>query len=159
MRTTPSSAPLAYHLTLRTFGTWLPGDPRGWHKRSDDARRAPSPALAEWCRRQMRFSPMIFAPAQRVIVADAIHEVCARRAWWLHTLRVQSNHAHAVITAPQAPELLVAALKRAATQSLRDREPALRQREIWARHASTRYLRNPTSVAAAICYVRDDHHG
>jgi hypothetical protein len=22
-----------YHVTVNTYGTWLPGDPRGWHTR------------------------------------------------------------------------------------------------------------------------------
>ena len=150
--------PLAYHLTLRTYGTWLPGDPHGWYKRPNDVRQAPSPALAEWCRRQMRFPPMLFTPAQRVIVANAIRGVCELRAWTIHTLRVQSNHAHVVVTAPLAPEPVVTTLKRAASRSLREREPALRQREIWARHASMRYRHTPASVAATIRYVLDDHH-
>src|SRR2546430_11024925 len=37
--------PLAYHITWTTYGTWLPGDDRGWVKKGSSAVQPPDP---EW---------------------------------------------------------------------------------------------------------------
>ena len=37
--------PLAWHLIWNTYGTWLPGDARGWNRRGDPRRHPPSPPL------------------------------------------------------------------------------------------------------------------
>ena len=46
---------LAYFLTWTTYGTWLPGDARGWvnrHPQGDNVIAPPSPAL-EWHARRL----------------------------------------------------------------------------------------------------------
>ena len=46
--------PLAYFLTLTTYGTWLPGDDRGWHRKGEPEVQPPNPFLVEMARSRMK---------------------------------------------------------------------------------------------------------
>ncbi|NOY30008.1 MAG: hypothetical protein GXP28_07455, partial [Planctomycetes bacterium] len=39
-------------ITWTTYGTWLPGDSRGW-RRQTTGHQLPQPLLEQWCRAQM----------------------------------------------------------------------------------------------------------
>ena len=42
-----------YFITWTTYGTWLPGDARGWRKRQAGYRIS-QPLLEGWCRESMK---------------------------------------------------------------------------------------------------------
>lgn len=153
-----SSLPLHYLLTFRTYGTWLPGDARGWHRRGDHGEhRPPSFPLADWAARRMKFRPVWFSERERCIVYDAIVATCAWRAYELHAHTVQRNHVHAVVSTRVAPSFVLGDLKRYATRALRTH--GLRVgRLVWATHGSTRFLPDDRAVHRAVRYVLDDHH-
>ena len=46
--------PLAYFLTWTTYGTWLPGDERGWNRKGEVKRtsNAPIPCSSRWLDRE-----------------------------------------------------------------------------------------------------------
>jgi len=91
----------AYLLTFRTYGTWLPGDPRGTVDRGHRLRGTPlAPPRARreaYAMSLMHQPPVILSRAQRAAVRDAIRDLCASREWVLHALAVQTNHVHVVV--------------------------------------------------------------
>jgi hypothetical protein len=77
-----------YHVDGHTYGTWLPGNPRGWREKDHKKHvpgdyKNPPPAgsgegLIEHSRRVMRQGPVHLNPAQRRIVGQALAEMMAR---------------------------------------------------------------------------------
>jgi REP element-mobilizing transposase RayT len=91
--------PLAYFLTWTTYGTWLPGDERGWCKRGSRVVEAGDPALRDAARSAMTEEPVILTQAQRDLIDAVIVNHCAIRKWTLHARIVRTNHIHAVVSA------------------------------------------------------------
>ena len=95
----PQPDPLAYFLTWSTYGTWLPGDERGWieYRRGwqlpDSTRKLEAEA-------QMTEDACVLTAEQRQIVEATIAEHCRIRNWMLHAVNCRSNHLHVVVTAP-----------------------------------------------------------
>src|SRR5438270_740198 len=89
---------LAYFLTWTCYGTFLPGDSRGWTKwhKGD---QVPQPLLENWCRARMTEEAVSLAPAQREVVEQAIRDHCEFRGWDLLAVNCRSNHCHAVVAA------------------------------------------------------------
>jgi REP element-mobilizing transposase RayT len=156
MEQKPPRFPLGYHLTFRSYGTWLPGDDRGWTHHGDhgESKRPPSPPLAGWCARRLRASVLTFGPRCVALVESAIQETCRRRGWTLHTLAVVSDHLHVVVTADAAPESLVRLFKQWSTRYLRDAEVLAPDRPVWAAHGSTRWLYTERRFQNSLAYVR-----
>src|SRR5215218_3166116 len=93
---------IAYFSTWTTYGTWLHGDPRGWHHRGGGHDR-PDPethVTAESC---LAEPALILDPDQRRLVEQTITDHCAIRGWVLHAVNCRSNHVHVVVSAPGRP--------------------------------------------------------
>ncbi len=158
MTTAPRSRPLAYFLTFHPYGTWLPGDERGWHHRGRSERLPPAPALAAHCAKHLRYPVVTLTPDWREIVRSAINETCSYRGGLVLALVVERTHVHIVVVAPVAPERVLRDLKAWATRRLRRHGHLLDHPHPWAEHGSTGYLFEERNVQAAIDYVLDDHH-
>ena len=148
--------PIAYLITFRTYGTWLPGDSRGSTDRQHSGYGEPwlgADALRESVARAvMTSTAVVLAAGERALVTAAITDACAFRGWTLHALNVRTNHVHAVVSASQRPEKVMSALKARATVSLR--EAGLRVgTPVWSRHGSTVHLWNEQAVLDAAWYV------
>jgi REP element-mobilizing transposase RayT len=92
-------AALAYHITWTTYGTWLPGDARGWIKKNTLGIQEPDSEREEQARELMAEEAVLLAPAQRALVEHTIREHCQIRKWSLHAVNARSNHVHMVVTA------------------------------------------------------------
>jgi len=89
---------IGYFLTWTTYGTWLPGDERGWH----DWRQGWHPAdrrIAEYARSTMTEEAVILNDAQRKVVEATIEKHCQIRNWHLWARNCRTNHVHVVVTA------------------------------------------------------------
>src|SRR5580698_1962555 len=99
----PMPLPLAYFITWSTYGTWLPGDERGWVEyRSgwhfpDPARKLEAGAIMteDACR---------LDPEQRNAVHEQVAETCLYRSWTLLAVNCRTNHMHLVVSAPLPPK-------------------------------------------------------
>ena len=89
---------LAFHLIWTTYGTWLPGDARGWIESGVMGIQAPDPKREETARTLMAESEIRLNEEQRQLVTETIHEHCRIRGWLLHAVNVRSNHVHVVVT-------------------------------------------------------------
>src|SRR5438105_4921514 len=89
---------IAIFTTWTTYGTWLPGDERGWFQRGNgmqdpDELRKFTAALC------MTDSAILLNLEQRKLVEATITQHCEIRRWELHAVNCRTNHVHAVITA------------------------------------------------------------
>ncbi len=145
---------MVYFLTWVTYGTWLPGDARGWV----EYRRGwqlPDPTREREARARMTEDVCILTPLQRQAVEAQIAETCAHRGWTLHAVNCRSNHVHVVVTADVAnPKKIRVDLKAWATRILKEKFDSSRE-NWWAERGSIRYLNSDDDLEAAILYVRD----
>jgi REP element-mobilizing transposase RayT len=103
-------------LTWTTYGTWLPGDARGFvsNVRSGPGAEIrhnlpgmPFDANDERVRTRAQQNligePVLLTLAQAQILAIQLHETAKFRRWQLLALAVMRNHVHLVIGAPATP--------------------------------------------------------
>ncbi len=95
--------------------------------------------------------PFVIAEPQRRVILRALIETANCRKWLLCAAHVRENHVHLVLHCDCKPEHAMTSLKAYATRALRSTD--LVRKRWWSRHGSTRYLWNPTSIAAAIEYT------
>ncbi len=97
-----------YHCTVGTYGTWLPGDPRGWRERNHhehvegDYKKPPKPSKFNAARFQhskdvMRFEPYLIASADREPIGQLLIEAFSKRNIPLLALAVCETNFHALI--------------------------------------------------------------
>ncbi|MEO8496886.1 MAG: transposase [Planctomycetota bacterium] len=157
--------PIAYFITWTCYGTYLPGDERGWTKwhKGD---QLPQPLLEDWCRDHMAESAVLLDITQREIVNKVVREHCGIRGWKLHAVNCRSNHCHVVVTAvdydgEQVRDQLKSWGKRRLKEHQRTleaegRKPSGEVREHWwTRKGSVRKLFDEESLEAAIQYTNE----
>ena len=95
----PQDEPLAYFLTWTMYGSWLPGDERGWVAKPGEF--LPPDAHLEQASRSLMTEPqLILDSTQRELVENTIADHCRHRGWHLHAVACRTNHVHVVVTAP-----------------------------------------------------------
>jgi len=150
------SVPLAYFLTWTTYGTWLPGDDRGWIDRHSAGIKTPDPARQSATRSRMSESIVELQSGGRQCVDTAIRGTCLYRDWTVHELNVRSNHVHAIIAAENySPSEVLRVLKSYATRDLNLLYSNTKRKHWWTRGGSKKYLNDEKSLHAAIQYVRN----
>jgi len=151
------SDPLAYFITIRTRGTWLPGDERGSvdkERRSfgaDFVRPHEGKRLAAI--RSCADPPLILSSDMRAAVDTALRALFDFRGWKCWALNVRTNHVHFVISAPFDPERVMNDAKARATRALRNHPFVGPATKVWVRHGSTKYLWKDQDIADACQYV------
>ena len=154
------TAPLAYFITFACYGSWLHGDERGSIDREANLPGTPFlPADAERAdeaAEKMVQPPFVMDEPMRRAVQAAIIEVCTHRGWPLQALHIRTRHVHVVLVSSESPEKIMNDFKAYATRRLRKENLIEADRRVWARHGSTRYLKDDGSVEAAVGYVVDE---
>lgn len=150
--------PLAYLITLRTYGTWLHGNEKSSVERHGfniygTPRLEPNPNLEDRMLQNLKNKPFLFDENQRRIIETAIKEVCEYRNYDLQAINVRSNHLHCVVSAQVKPKLIADAFKSYATRHLRQNLLIDKDTKVWNRGRSRRYLWKPRHVSLAIEYV------
>ena len=143
--------PLAIFLTWTTYGSWLPGDARGW---VDDhgLTREPSPGLAHQARRLMPEHSVVLTTHQRHAVEDAIVAECTFRGWTLHAVTCRTTHVHVVVSAGERiPHRVMGSFKAWCSRRLSD-DVQGRQRW-WTKGGSMRRLYDHRAIEATVEYV------
>ncbi len=152
--------PLAYHLTWTTYGTWLPGDERGWVKSGSAGIQEPDPRRHEEARAHLAEAAVLLTNEQRGVVTQTIRDHCRIRRWQLHAVNVRTNHVHVVVSADRAPEEVMNQLKAWCSRRLSDQAglsgPVARRagrRRWWTEHGSTKWITEDDYLQNAIAYV------
>jgi REP element-mobilizing transposase RayT len=151
--------PLAYLITIRTYGTWLHGDKRSSVDRHEQLnafggpKRSSYPKLESRMRSSMKSRLFVFDEIQREVVKEAIEEVAVHRGFTINAINVRTNHAHIVVRATCKPEKVADSFKSYSTRKLRDRGLVSRDQKVWSRGRSRRYLWKGEHLVGAIDYV------
>jgi hypothetical protein len=99
-------------ITSTTYGTWLPGDVRGFvstvqndsgprirHNTLGTPYDADIPELRRSARERMKGGPVYFTEDHAIMVRDRMLETVEYRGWQLHGVSIMANHFHAVVEA------------------------------------------------------------
>ncbi len=149
----PRSEPVAFFLTWSTYGSWLPGDSRGWVD-NHGVMRPPNDRLRRFVAGTLRGPPVILASAQRQLVERAVAEQCGFRVWTLHAVNCRTSHVHAVVTASgRRPDEVLRHLKAWCSRQLS--QGRKRSRTWWSRGGSVRWMFDMHAVESVIAYVRE----
>ncbi|MFN0096873.1 MAG: hypothetical protein ACKVVT_19105 [Dehalococcoidia bacterium] len=148
--------PLAYLLTWTSYATWLPGDARG---AVDDGQTVfgeerVSPNSQRVAFLEAKSGPRVEISSQmRWVIDGAIRRLVDARGWTLFALNIRTTHVHAVVAAEVRAEIVLVALKAAATRSLRAATLVAAESRVWTKHGSTRYLWDDDQMTRAVDYV------
>ena len=96
-----TSEPIGYFITWTTYGTWLPGDERGWNRKDELEGLLPDLLFKEAATSKMKEASFKLSANDRRSVHKVISDHCIVRRWNLHALNVRSNHVHVVVTAAE----------------------------------------------------------
>ncbi len=162
----PMPEPLAFFMTWPTYGTWLPGDERGWVKYGRGFQPS-DPALKLEAEARMTEHACRLDEEQRRLVEKTVADHCRVRGWQLHAVNCRSNHLHVVVSANRDPDDVRKQFKAWCTRRLKELETKRRAQEAacaaagplrenwWAERGSGRYINDEESLEAAILYVQD----
>jgi len=154
----PLPEPLAYFLTWPTYGTWLPGDERGWVDRGHGF-QAPNPGRKWEAAARLTDDDCQLDVQQRHLVEETIAGHCLFRGWTLHAVNCRTNHVHVVVTASAHPDAVRTQFKAWCTRRLKELDVArgvhISREQWWAERGNKRYINDMASLEAAIQYVRD----
>ena len=161
----PSPRPVAarwFHIIWTTYGTWLPGDPRGFRSRdhrihsSGNVRRPPPPGehagLRGYARRTMRGEPVILTPAERGKVLESLLEKIGSIELLTDTLAVSATHVHLLSRClPGDLDSIISRLRRHASHAMRDSLPG----QVWSRGKHIVELRDNGHAGNIHNYILD----
>jgi REP element-mobilizing transposase RayT len=162
----PGAEPLGFLITWTTYGTWLPGDERGWVQRGAGLQK-PDLNRKREAAAQMTEHACVLDPKERGIVEETIAEHCRKRGWKLHAANCRTNHVHVVVSASASPEDVRDQFKAWCTRRLKESERTRREASTissprltlrskwWTEKGSARMLWDDFSLQAAIKYVRE----
>jgi REP element-mobilizing transposase RayT len=161
-------------LTNTTYGTWLPGDPRGSitsvrDERPDDSPsevrfehnlpgEEPEPSIPGLYRaslEQMKGPPIYLDLPKAELVLAQFQETAAYRGWLLRAAAIMRNHFHLVARAPDEvdPGKILADFKAYATRVLNRRCGVPSSKTWWTTRGSKRKLNTDDYFLTAIRYV------
>ena len=133
--------PLAYLITFRSYGTWLPGDKRGsidhHHNRYKSPYREPNQNLQQYSVGHLKCPPVILDASKRNAVEQAVREVCNYRAWLLRAINVRTNHVHMVVSIGESsPSQALNSFKAYSTRKMRENNCLEFEHSPWADRGS-----------------------
>jgi len=142
---------IAYFSTWTTYGTWLPGDERGWFERGQGIQPADRMRNLEAALR-MTEEAITLDLVQRRLVEKTIGDHCTIRNWALHAVNCRSNHVHVVVTAvDRTIEIPREQFKAWCTRRLKEHDAA--RRNWWTERGWDLYIDHEDHLADVIAYV------
>ena len=159
--------------TWTTYGSWLPGDKRGFvsnvrdgpspevrHNIPGTPYDANMPALEQAARRKLKGDPIRLIQGQADALLDQFQETAKYRQRQLLAVGIMANHCHIVVgtSGDPHPSKLVADFKSYGSRSLNQRWGKPDSDTWWTESGSKRKLPNEEAVLAAIKYVIEQEY-
>jgi len=161
------SAP-AWLLTWTTYGTWLPGDGRGYVSRSpresgDHALRnqpatdydAAQGDIESAARERQSGDPILLTQEQAVWVSISLADAATRHNIALNALSIMPDHVHLLCQSDCDGSELLQLFKGNSAHALSQRFPLKESQRWWTKSGSKRYIRKGDDPFAAVDYVCD----
>ena len=158
-----------WFLTWTTYGTWLPGDERGFvapirdadgvqeiHNVPGTPHDADNPALKRFAQQQLKQPPIFLNTDQAHELLPQFQETAHFRKWQLLAAAVMANHVHLVVGVPGDPDpsSLLRDFKSYGSRCLNRRWSKPECGRWWTESGSKRKLPNQRAVDSAISYVQ-----
>ncbi|WP_437225721.1 transposase [Planctomicrobium sp. SH661] len=155
-------------ITSTTYGTWLPGDQRGFVSPVRDVDgslvtrnvfqspiESDHPRLQRVSRSTLKSAPVYLNQQQADTIVRQFAETCRFRNWTLVATSCMRNHFHAVLSVSGDPEpaTLLRDLKGYASRALNQQWPAEVRPIWWTESGSKRKLPGEQAVKNAVAYV------
>jgi REP element-mobilizing transposase RayT len=159
-----------WFLTWTTYGTWLPGDERGF---VSNVREGPGPEvrhntpgtpydrdmpdLRRSAQAALKCPPIYLGLEQAEALLEQFHETARYRGWELLAIGIMANHVHIVVGVPGDPDPsdLLESFKPYGSRKLNRRWGKPASETWWTEGGSKRKLRDEAAIRAAIEYVRN----
>ncbi len=156
-------------LTWTTYGTWLPGDRRGFvspvrdgpgtevrHNQPGTAYDSDMPGLRRSAGQALKCQPIYLVLDQAVALLNQFHETAGYRHWLLLAVAIMANHAHLVVGVPGDPDPsdILGDFKSYGSRALNRRWGKPASATWWTESGSKRKLPDEAAVRAAIQYVK-----
>lgn len=160
-------------LTWTTYGTWLPGDRRGFvspvpddnggfllHNIPGTAVEADMPELRAAAMERMRGKPIYLSADQAAVVITQFQETASVRHWILLAAAVMSNHVHLIVgvVGDPDPNKLLHDFKSYGTRALNKQWPCPASETWWTKDGSKRKLPDESAVHNGVEYLRRQHN-
>jgi len=157
-------------LTWTTYGTWLPGDERGFVSEVNDGQGGRvihnipgTPHDAGWdrlehdARTRLIGKPIFLTKSQADIVFAQFEETADYRGWMLIAVGVMANHVHIEVGVPgdPNPEDILGDFKSYASRSLNRRYGRPTSGTWWTESGSKRKLKDEAAILSAAAYIFD----
>jgi len=166
-----------WHFTSTTYGTWLPGDERGFvstvnnyrpedvekkqdqtrlrHNQPDTLYDRRMPGLKRSAKQLLKCDPIYLNSEQAHAILAQFQETCTYRQWALLVASVMSNHFHAVVIAPNEvdSEDILGDLKGYASRRLNKKWGKPLSETWWAESGSQRPKNNELAIRNAVRYA------
>ncbi len=161
-------------ITWTTYGTWRPGDERGFVGRILDEEtgthrienRPQTPyfqdirELKTYSNSQLKSKPIYLVEDQAKAMAEQFLETAQYRGWKLLAFAIMRNHVHLVVgvNGDPEPEDIMRDFKSYASRRLNRTWSKPESGTWWTESASVRKLRNEKAIYAAVEYVRNQEY-
>ena len=168
VRPTPDLSAGAILVTWTTYGTWLPGDERGFVSRvpRDDGSHelhnlpgerydADDPQLRNSAVEHMAGEPVHLTPEQASVALGAIAGACERYGMETLAVAVMRDHVHVLCQTDRVGSELLQLLKGNASRELNKKLDLADSPRWWTKSGSTRFIKSRSDLTAAIEYVQN----
>jgi REP element-mobilizing transposase RayT len=163
-----------WFLTNTTYGTWLPGDPRGSIASVNDRRDTdppgpgriehdqfgmeyePSrPGLYRASQAKLKCPPIYLDLAQSELLLGQFRETATIRKWPLQAAAIMCNHFHLIVTVADDPDpqKILSDFKAYGSRKLNERFGKPASETWWTTNGSKRKLSDEKQIADTINYV------
>ena len=155
--------PITLFITWTTYGSWLPGDARGWMKWKKGEQQ-PQPVLEEWCKGRMKEQAVLLSPEQRDAVENVVRAHAEHRGWELHAVSARSNHVHVAVTVipktgyqgyrvADGVKRVRDQFKANATRVLRRGEEPIRNEKVWTKGGDIQFVDTDEDLEQIVIYI------
>lgn len=151
-----------FHIVLTTYGTWLPGDARGYRTRQHrvhiegDYKNPPTGGrdilVNDSSRRQMTDPPTVLSPEDRKLVGIAVRDRFEELGALVAIIAVARKHLHVLVKLPTSLARAWTAL--AKKHAWFEMRPTGRHRKLWARGAKFVRVRDRPHQLNVYFYIK-----
>ncbi|MBI5760301.1 MAG: transposase [Planctomycetales bacterium] len=158
-----------WFLTWTTYGSWLPGDKRGFvglapdesgrlvmHNIPRTPLAPPRPGLKQSAEERMKSDVVFLNIDQAEVLLPQFQETTQHRRWLLAALAIMQTHLHLVVgvTGDPDPDKILGDLKAYGSRSLNRLGPHREDDTWWTTGGSKQKLASSEAVDAAVNYIR-----
>ena len=158
-----------WFLTWTTYGTWLPGDDRGfvglgpdetgqlvYHNQFGTPPASPNERLRQSAERSLKSPPIVLNLAQAKALFEQFQETATIRRWLLIAVGIMHTHLHLVAGVPgdPDPEKILGDFKAYGSRCLNQTWGQPPSETWWTTGGSKRKLADERAVEAVVQYIR-----